>query len=113
MEKTECNIVVFPKVKNYHTVKLEDILTEGKIVGSGIVEETDIDKRECHVTFIGDLSESNKPLPIGFVSEEHGTMILLLKAEVSICGSKAVVKWHEIKRRKNLKGVMFIDITPE
>lgn len=112
MEKSECRIVVFPKVKNYHTVKLEDILTEGKIVGNGFVDETDLDKRECRVNFVGDLTEIKKPLPIGFVCEEHGTMIVLLKAEVSISGSKAVVKWQEIKRRKNLKGVMFVRINP-
>lgn len=112
MDNTKYNIVVFPKVKNYHTVKLEEILTEGKIVGNGIIEETDLDKRECHVNFIGELVDSKKPMPIGFVSEEHGTMILMPKAELFISGNEAVVKWHHIKRRKKLKSYMFVPIIP-
>ncbi|MDE6534561.1 MAG: DUF4406 domain-containing protein [Muribaculaceae bacterium] len=113
MEEHESGIIVFPKVKNYHTVKLEDILTEGKIVGNGVIEEIAPYKRECRVNFIGELAESKKPMPIGFVSEEHGIMILMPKAEVSINGSKAVVKWHKIKRRKKLTGYIIIPITPE
>ena len=113
MEKTEYNIVVFPKVKDYHTVKLEDILTECKIVGIGIVEETDLHKRECRVNFMGNLTESNEPLPIGFLSEEHDKMILLPKAEVSIHGNYAVVKWHKIKQRKKLRGRIVIPIKSE
>lgn len=111
MEKAKCNIVFFPKVKDYRSVKPEDILTEGKIVWNGIIEETDYDKRECRVNFIGELAESKKPMPIGIVSERHDLMVLMPKAEVSISGGKAVIKWHEIKRRKGLASLMLIQLT--
>lgn len=112
MQEHGFDIVVFPKVKNYHTVKLEDILTEGKIVGNGMMTDCDLFKRECRVNFIGEFTESKNPIPLGFVSEEHGVMMLLPKAEVSISGSKMSVKWHEIKRRKKLTGYMIVPITP-
>lgn len=104
------NIVVFPKVKNYHTVKLKDLLTEGKTIGSCIVEVADRDKQEFHVNSIGSLSEINGPIPIGFANEELGIMMLFPKAEIAIDGNEAVIKWHNVKRRRKLSEIMFIPL---
>lgn len=110
ISQNKFDIVIFPKVKNCHTVKLKDLLAEGKTVGSGILEGIDLDKQEFHVNSIGSLSETNGPIPIGFANEERGIMMLFPKAEIAVDGNEAVVKWHNVKRRRMLSGIMLIPI---
>lgn len=110
MEEVKYDIIAFPRVKNYHTVKLEEILTEAKIIGNGIVEEINFYKRECRVNFIGKLEEIKASTPIGIVCEKQRTMILLPKAEISIQNDTAEIKWHEIKRRKRLAGYVIFHL---
>lgn len=111
MKKTENVIVVFPKVKDYDTIKYEDIIwEEAKIVGKFVESEC----IECgfSVNFIGELDEINEPVPIGLVSIEHSKMILITKAELSISGSKAIVKWNKIERNKNISEYAFFPLIP-
>lgn len=101
MKKPENKIVVFPKVNDYDTVKIEDIIhCEERVVGT--FYETECIECGFSINVIGEIEEINEPMPIGLVSVEHGRMILIPKAELSISGSKAIVKWHKIERNKNM-----------